>query len=503
MRWGGRRQGRRPGWLAGAILTATLALALGTGLATAAPGDLAFLQSRADGVDGDGLDRPIGVVASPDGRHLYAAGLNDDALAVFSRNRAQGGLSFVEKESAGNTLGAPEGVAVSPDGSSVYATGFSSDTLAAFSRDRASGALRLIDSERDAAGGVDGLNQADAVAVSPDGRHVYVTALIDDSIAIFERDPASGGLAFVDFVRDGAGDVDGLDAPEGLALSPDGRQVYVTADGDDSLATFDRDPSSGRLHFVGVEKDASGGVDGLAGAFGVAVAPDGRHVYTSSYGDNAVTTFARDLDSGRVSFAGTIKDGSGGVGDLNGAYAVAVSPDGRYVYATGREDGALTTFRRSRGSGALTEVDVETQGTGGVDGAPAYGLAIPPDARNVYATADLQDRVLAFSRRIVARCSGRRPTLWGTDFADRLRATRGRDVVASLGGGDSVTGLRGADALCGGGGRDRLAGGRGDDRLQGGGSRDRLLGGPGDDRLRGGPGRDRLLGGPGRDSQRQ
>jgi 6-phosphogluconolactonase (cycloisomerase 2 family) len=491
------------------VLT-VLSLAVGAGIATAAPGQLDFLQSRADGVDGDGLDRPIGIAVSPDGRNVYASGLNDDALAVFSRDRARGGLEFVEREDAQNSLDAPEGIALSPDGSSLYATGFASDTLVAFARDPATGALRPIDSERDAAGGVDGLNQADAVAVAPGGRHVYVTALIDDSLATFERDRASGALRFVEVLRDGAGDVDGLDAPEGLALSPDGRQVYVTADGDNSLAAFDRDPRSGRLRFVDVEKDGGGGVDGLGGAFGVAVSPDGRHVYTSSYGDNAVTAFARDGRSGSVSFVGTIKDGSG-VDDLNGAYAVAVSPEGRYVYATGREDAALTTFRRAPGRGALTQVDVERQGTGGLDGAPAYGIALPPDARNVYATADVQDRVLVFSRRIVARCGGRRPTLWGTDFADRLRATRGRDVIAALGGGDSVSGRRGSDALCGGGGRDRLAGGRGrdrlaggrgDDRLRGGKSRDRLLGGPGADRLRGGPGRDRLLGGSGRGSLR-
>jgi len=80
-------------------------------------------------------------------------------------------------------------------------------------------------------------------------------------------------------------------------------------------------------------------------------------------------------------------------------------------------------------------------------------------------------------------------TLVGSQRADRLKGTPGRDVICAFGGADKIIGLGGPDLLEGGPGKDRILGGPGADTLSG---------GPGNDRLEGGAGRDRLLGGPGR-----
>ena len=82
-----------------------------------------------------------------------------------------------------------------------------------------------------------------------------------------------------------------------------------------------------------------------------------------------------------------------------------------------------------------------------------------------------------------ARCEGRVATIVGTDRPERLRGSRGRDVIAALGGNDVVRGGKGEDLICGGAGRDGLSGN---------GGRDRLVGGPGSDECRGGGGRDRV-----------
>ena len=82
-------------------------------------------------------------------------------------------------------------------------------------------------------------------------------------------------------------------------------------------------------------------------------------------------------------------------------------------------------------------------------------------------------------------------TITGTARADRLRGTRGDDVICGFGGDDRIEGGGGDDALFGDAGRDRVDGGDGDDTL---------YGGEGDDALRrarvvsGGPGTDALDG---------
>ena len=79
-----------------------------------------------------------------------------------------------------------------------------------------------------------GTYQANAVAVSPDGAHVYLAA--PGTLSAFRRDPVSGALAFVDVIRDIDPGVDGLATANGLAISPSGGHLYVTGYDDDALA---------------------------------------------------------------------------------------------------------------------------------------------------------------------------------------------------------------------------------------------------------------------------
>jgi Ca2+-binding RTX toxin-like protein len=65
-------------------------------------------------------------------------------------------------------------------------------------------------------------------------------------------------------------------------------------------------------------------------------------------------------------------------------------------------------------------------------------------------------------------CLGKRATIVGTAGANNLRGTKRADVIAALGGNDSVDGVGANDLICGGPGLDTLVGGAGSDRLDGG-----------------------------------
>ena len=184
-------------------------------------------------------------------------------------------------------------VTVSPDGANVYVTGNDDDAVAVFTRNATTGALTFVEAEFDETAGVDGLDGANSVAVSPDGKYVYVASRRDDAVAYFWRNPSSGLLTYRGMVQDGVGGVDGLNGARALTISPDGSQVYVASQYDDALAAFDRSADDGSLTFVAAYKDGVGGLDGLDTADGVAVSPDGAHVYVGGYGDDALAVFAR------------------------------------------------------------------------------------------------------------------------------------------------------------------------------------------------------------------
>ncbi len=265
--------------------------------------------------------------------------------------------------------------------------------------------------------GTDGLDGAFAVTVSPDDRHVYVGGFTDDAIATFSRNDTTGRLSFVELDKDGLGGVDGLDGIRDLTISGDGGFVYATGIIDGAVAVFSRDPASGALSFIEVQKDGVGGVDGMAGATGVTISPDGRNVYVGGFNDDAVAIFSRNQNSGKLTFVSCLEDtgglsatcpSTGGVDGLKTAWFTTFSPDGRFAYVSGPNDDAIATFSRDPDTGQLAFISCleDTGGrsatcpsTGGVDGLKnAVFSTMSPDGKFLYVVGEVDNAISVFGR---------------------------------------------------------------------------------------------------------
>lgn len=456
-------------------------------------GALTFIESHTDGVNGiDGIDGACGVVISPDGNHLYVAGTDEDAVALFNRDSATGRLTFVQAffdETDGiSGLVGPMGIVVSADGTRLMVTGWYSDTLVVFSRQTDTGALVFLQTLIDDTDGVDGLlgafslvispddthvyvageydngvgifawndasqqldfvdmqqdRYADAdglygvidVTVSPDGRHVYTAAgYWDSSIAVFGRDSATGGLTFIESLTDGEDGVDGLYRASAVAVSPDGNHLYAAGYGDDAVALFDRDATTGQLRFIEIYEDGNDSIDGLDGAIAIAITTDGSNVYVAGYSDHAVAVFSRDIDTGQLTFLEMQQDGVGGVDGLSNVRAVTFSPDEKYLYTAARSDSAVAVFSRDADTGALTFVEIQKDGVGGVDGLyGAMDVTVSADGRTLYATGRYDDAVAVFGRDTdTGRLTFLEMQADNTDGVDGINGAYGL-VVAPLG----------------------------------------------------------------------
>jgi 6-phosphogluconolactonase (cycloisomerase 2 family) len=333
-------------------------------------------------VDGAGLRGVESLAVSPDGKNVYAAAWSNDSIVAFARNKATGALTEL-------------------------------------------GCLSSSDPGCNQATALDG---AEFVAVSPDGLNVYVTASNDDAVATFSRDPVSGHLTQLGGIlgcvsltgSGGACDVfGGLDGAYGLAISPEGKHVYVGGNDSDALITFGRGPRGSLLEKLGCIFDGPSiplgctSAVGLDGAAGVTVSPDGKNVYVAVENSNAVSSFLRDPVTGKLSqLAGTLgcisQTGISGCERgtaLEAAWSVAVSPDGTSVYVASTAD-AIAAFARDPASGVLTQLAeaascVSEAGLGCADGTALdwpINIAVSPDGRSVYAASYFSDAVAVFAR---------------------------------------------------------------------------------------------------------
>ncbi len=316
-------------------------------------------------------------------------------------------LEYVERQKnrSGDVRGLDgvESAVVSPDGKHVYAAGRSDHSIAIFTRDENSGALSYEGRVRNQRGGVKGLKYVSDIAVSPDGAQVYAVGYGDNSLAIFDRDSSTGLLSYVECKKrgtmDGGLQISGLKRPRALSVSPDGRSIYVTGYDDHSLAHFS--VAAGSVAYEGVYKHGSGGVSRMRQPIGLDVSKDGAQVYVTSTRDDALVQFDRNTGDGALTFVAAYRDGIDGNDGLDKASDVSVSSDGKNVYVAGSGENKLATFDRNAVDGSLTFDDVMEDGVGGVEGLAAVrSVQSSNDACHVWTSSPVDNSVAVFERSL-------------------------------------------------------------------------------------------------------
>lgn len=272
---------------------------------------------------------------------------------------------------------------------------------------------------------------SNALAISGDGRNVYVASSRSDAIAIFKRSARSGKLA----QRSGAagcvalrGDngcakARGLNGPNSVAVSADGKTVHATSVISDSVTSFRRNAKTGALTQLPgasgciANRATPGCATGRAldGPDVLVVSPDGKNVYVGAFVGNAIAVFNRNASSGALTqpadttgcIANAPANGCTTGLALASPEGMAISDDGANVYAATAVSNAVVTFARDASTGALTQA---TDGSGcivdgalagcatGTQFAGANAVAVSPSDGDVYVTSLLSNSVASFTR---------------------------------------------------------------------------------------------------------
>ena len=171
------------------------------------------------------------------------ADLGLDCLATY-RIEADGRLTALARTALAPGSG-PRHVALHPGGRFVFVMNELDSTVAALALDAATGTLTLIEAQPAVPAEARAGNYCADIQISPDGRFLYGSNRGHDSIAVFAVDQESGRLALVGFTPCGGA------WPRNLCLTPSGRHLFSANQHADLVAIFARDETTGRLTDTG------------------------------------------------------------------------------------------------------------------------------------------------------------------------------------------------------------------------------------------------------------
>ena len=135
----------------------------------------------------------------------------------------------------------PRHVAVHPLAPLVFAINELDSSVTSYRFDPLCGALEPLQVLPSLPSSYTGNSRAAEIEVSADGRFLYVSNRGFDSIAVFAIDIASGALTPVEFAASRGR------TPRFFALTPDQRFLFVLNEDSDSIVSLAVDPASGRL----------------------------------------------------------------------------------------------------------------------------------------------------------------------------------------------------------------------------------------------------------------
>lgn len=301
-----------------------------------------------------GVENPFFIAISPDQKHLYSinakqfGGKDPEEIAAFEITDETGVLKMLNKQSAKGTAACF--LEVDGTGKSVLVANYSSGSVAALPIE-ANGVLApaasffqhtglSIDPSRQSA------SHAHCIVMSPDNRFAFAADLGLDQVLSYKLDPATATLtpSHQPFVRTPAGA-----GPRHLTFHPNKKQMYVINELGNSVTLFDFESQSGFL----IERQTISTVPAdfkeKSYCADLKITPDGKFLYGTNRGHDSIAAYSIG-DAGQLTLIGIFP--SLGKGPQN----LAVTANGSLLLCANMPGNNLAIFRINPDDGKLTAV---------------------------------------------------------------------------------------------------------------------------------------------------
>jgi 6-phosphogluconolactonase (cycloisomerase 2 family) len=294
------------------------------------------------------LTNPSFLALSPDQRFLYSVHGDGDYATAFMLDRATGQAKLINRGATGGKNGVRQ--AVDPSGKFLIVANYGSGSVAVLAI-APDGSLKdqhqLVTLPGDP--GPHKIEQSSShphdVVFDPSGRFVLVPDKGLDRVLVFRFDPATGRLSATDpdsvKTRPGAG-------PRHLAFHPQLPIVWVLNELDSTAATYRWDGERGALTPIQVITTLPTDFTGYSTTAEIAISPDGRFVFCSNRGHDSVTVYDANPTDGFLTSIGW-QPTQGRVPRF-----IGLDPSGHFLHAANEQGDTIVTFRVDASSGRLT-----------------------------------------------------------------------------------------------------------------------------------------------------
>ncbi len=299
-----------------------------------------------------GVVNPSFLALSPSRRYLYAvneveefAGKKSGAVSAFAIDPRTGELRLLNQKPS---LGAdPCYVDVDARGRFVLIANYTGGNVTVFPVERDGSLGEPADMKQYQGSSVNRERQegphAHCIVLDPTNRFAYSCDLGTDKIMIFRFDARNGELLpneqpWVQ-IKPGAG-------PRHLAFYPGGKYLFVLNELHSTVTAFSRDPDRGTLQELQTLTTLPKDFTAQNSSADIHVSADGRFVYCSNRGHDSIAIFAFDTH-GKLSPIG--HESTRGMTPRN----FAIDPRGMFLLVANQKSDNIVAFRRDQRTGRL------------------------------------------------------------------------------------------------------------------------------------------------------
>jgi 6-phosphogluconolactonase len=300
------------------------------------------------------IEQPFFMTIRKDGKFLYAihakkfGGKEDEEVAAYQVIDRNGRLKLLNRQSAKGTASCY--LAIDATGRTVLVANYSTGSVAALPV-RKDGSLGPATSFVQHSGSsIDSRRQkgpyAHSIIVSPNNQFAYAADLGIDKIMSYRLDPATAKLtpnnpAFVT-TPSGAG-------PRHLTFHPKGKHLYAINELKNSVSVFAHDSETGALTIQQTIPTLPDDFTGRSHCADLKITPNGRFLFGTNRGHDSIAAYRIGKD-GRLSLL-KIHPSLG-----KGPQNLAITPDGKLLICANMAGDNVTVFRVNQRSGLITPV---------------------------------------------------------------------------------------------------------------------------------------------------